>query len=224
VLPRGHRDDRHSSRSRARAARTGRPEKDSIRLSAIRQLANGLDEGNQHEDRLEFLKAQLDTDIRLGASETDILDTKANLAICYSRLQQHDESLALRREVYAKGVALGRQGDDILIDALNLSASLRIVGLNAKAKSFLRVQLPKARRELGAEHDTVIRLRALYARLLGIDDDEASRDNLVEAVANLEELDALTQRVYGTGHPVTARNQRDLEKTRSKLASFDAPC
>ena len=61
----------------------------------------------------------------------------------------------------------------------------------------------------------------IYARTL-YGDDCASRDDVVEAIATLEELDATTRRVYGTTHPVTEGVQYDLELAQEKLATFDA--
>ena len=98
----------------------------------------------------------------------------------------------------------------------------------------MREQLPKARRAFGAEHDIVMRFRWTYAKALrdGSLRDcslsgkvyvrEASRDDLAESTAVLEELSRTARRVYGPVHPVTDRIQKDHEASRSVLAAFDA--
>ena len=90
----------------------------------------------------------------------------------------------------------------------------------AEAKSFLRKQLPAAQRALGADHDTVIHLRWIYADSLRTDAG-ASREDLVEAVTLLDELSRTTQRIYGPAHPLTYNLQGALGRTRETLAAFD---
>ena len=104
--------------------------------------------------------------------------------------------------------------------ALNLSWSLKETGRYTEAKSFLRKQLPKARRALGVDHDTVIRFRYLYADTLRLDGD-ASREDLVEAVTLLEELSRTTRRIYGTSHPLANDIRNTLGWARETLAAFD---
>ena len=84
---------------------------------------------------------------------------------------------------------------------LNLSWSLNETGRYTEAKSFLREQLPKARRVLGVDHEIVIQMRWQHADALRLSDG-ASREDVVEAVTLLEELSRTTQRIYGTSHPL----------------------
>ena len=104
---------------------------------------------------------------------------------------------------------------------VNLSVSLQATQRYTEATSLLREQLPKARRALGAENDTFLRLRGLYASALG-GDDCASRDDVVEAVTIFEELASTTRRIYGEFHPFAKLIQNDLERVRENLATFDA--
>ena len=89
-----------------------------------------------------------------------------------------------------------------------------------EVKPFLRARIPEAVRELGPEHQTVLNLRLNYAVFLLREG--RSRDNVVEAVALLEELSSTARRVFGTAHPITMIINRNLGRARSKLASFAA--
>ena len=172
----------------------------------------------RHEEQLGVLEADLATDVRFGAREENILLTKANLALCYYKLGRHEHALDLRREVYARAVALNLPQRSQ--DAMNLASSMVATERWAEAKSLLREQLPAAQRALGADHDTVIHLRWIYADSLRTDAG-ASREDLVEAVTLLDELSRKTQRIYGTAYPLTCNLQGALGLAREKLAAFD---
>jgi len=164
-------------------------------------------------------EAEFATEKRVGALEEDILHTKANLAVCYSCLGRDEEALALRREIYARSLALGLS--DHFSDVLNLAVSLKVTQRYTEARSFMREQLPKARRALGAENDAFLRLRGIYANALR-DDHGSSRDDVVEAVTIFEELASTTRRVYGEFHPFAKLIQHELMDAQEKLAAFDA--
>ena len=200
----------------------GRPETDVARVAAMTTLGNGLLLADHHEDALPVYEAELSMWRRFGfgVDEKALLITKTNIALCYYRLGRHEEALNLRRQVYARGVALGISNKDLFIDVLNLSWSLNETGRYTEAKSFLREQLPKARRVLGVDHDTVIQMRWQHAETLRLDGD-ASREDLVEAVTVLEELSRKTQRIYGTSHPLPTDIRTTLGLARKKLAAFD---
>ncbi|CAH0377426.1 unnamed protein product [Pelagomonas calceolata] len=89
-----------------------------------------------------------------------------------------------------------------------------------EVKPFLRATIPEAARELGTEDATVLTLRINYASALI--SEGRSRDDLVEAVALLEELSSTARRVFGTAHPTMMTINGNLESARSKLASFAA--
>ena len=89
-----------------------------------------------------------------------------------------------------------------------------------EAKPFLRARIPEAASELGTEHATVLTLRCNYASALFTEG--RSRDNLVEAVALLEELSSTARRVFGTAHPITMTISGNLGRARLRLASFAA--
>ena len=109
-----------------------------------------------------------------------------------------------------------------LYTVLALSISLIRCARYEETKSFLRKQLPNARRALGAENDTFLRLRGMYAKCLCLADID-SRDNVAEAVTIFEELSSTVRRIYGTSHPLLETVQHDLELMQEQLAAFDAP-
>ena len=53
-------------------------------------------------------------------------------------------------------------------------------------------------------------------------DDDATVDDLREAVTTLEDTIRIARRVLGGAHPLTADIERHLRNARSKLASFEA--
>ena len=57
-----------------------------------------------------------------------------------------------------------------------------------------------------------------YASSLS-ESDHASRDDLVKALAILEELTSTLQRVFGPAHPFTKDTRKDLQNVQKKLAS-----
>ena len=130
--------------------------------------------------------------------------------VAYTKLHRNEEALALRREVYHKTLALRPASDDVFIDALNLSFSLRSMERYAEAHSLLHDHLPKARRAFGAEADAFIQIRWNYAYCLS-QDDESSRDDVLEAVGILEELFQTTLRIFGPAHPTTKQIEDDLD-------------
>ena len=158
--------------------------------------------------------------VRLGAQEEMIVNTKANIALSYSSLDRDEEALILRREVYAKSKALEQEEKLIFTNALNFAVSLRKTKRFTEMKSFLRKQLPRARRALGAEDGIYFDLRRNYAACLCFADG-ASRDDVVESIAILEELAPTTRRVLGLVHPFTEDIQYLLEEAQRKLASFE---
>ena len=119
----------------------------------------------------------------------------------------------MRREIYARALALRPPGDALFTDVLNLAVSLHETGRYAEAKSLLRKQLIEARRALGTADTTYMKLRWIYATCL-YDHDGASGDDEVEAVAILEELSSTARRVLGPNNPITTGIQRSLEKAK----------
>ena len=79
-----------------------------------------------------------------------------------------------------------------------------------------------ARRVLGENDETTLRMRWYYAMAL-YDDDGATLDELREAVTRLEDTARIARRVFGGKHPLTLQIEYTLKQARSKLAAIDAP-
>ena len=147
---------------------------------------------------------------------------KSNLAASYAGLKRHEDALwRLRRRLYAQsGPGTWTSGRRVCKDALDLAISLTNAGNRTEAKSFIREQLPKARRALGEEHEVVLRFRSTYAHLISVFTG-VTRDDLDEAVTILAELDPMTRRIYGPAHPFSATIQSHLKHFGKRLVAFD---
>ena len=85
-----------------------------------------------------------------------------------------------------------------------------------EAKSLLRKTIPVARRILGDGDSLTLKMRWVYAQSLYRDDD-ATLDDLREAVSTLEDTERTIRRVLGGAHPVTATIERELRDARAVL-------
>ena len=63
----------------------------------------------------------------------------------------------------------------------------------------------------------MLKMRSAYAQALYKIDD-ATLDNLREAVTTLEDTERIARRVLGGAHPVTVEIGRTLQKSRAALA------
>ena len=177
----------------------------------MQTLSNGLDAAGRYTERLGVILAEMAIQQRFDiAFDEEILSTQTNLANCYDSLGQSEKALELRRAVHARNVALGRQDENAFVDTFNYSLTLVKTGRCTEAKSFLREQLPKARRALSPENDVMIRLRWTYAEALRVDD-RATRKDLIESVKILEELSTSARRIYGPGNPTVKNVEHSLE-------------
>ena len=86
----------------------------------------------------------------------------------------------------------------------------------------MRKMIPVARRVLGENNGITLRMRSGYANALYRDDD-ATLDDLYEAVTTLEETDRIARRVLGSAHPLTGGIERDLQKCRATLGARETP-
>ena len=140
-----------------------------------------------------------------------------NLAITYSNLGRHEEALRLRREVYSGRLKLdGKEHENTLIAANNYGNCLLQLKRFEEVKALSRKVIPVARRVLGENDDLTLRMRWIYAQSLYLDDD-ATLDDLREAVSTLEEIERTARRVMGGAHPLTEGIEDDLEHARALL-------
>ena len=125
----------------------------------------------------------------------------------------------MRRDVYSGRLKLnGEEHGKTVLAAYNYAASLVSLGRFEQAKSLLRKMLPVARRVLGENHETTIRMRWIYATALYYDKG-ATLEDLREAVATLEETARTARRVLGGAHPITVKIEHALPKARAALAA-----
>ena len=85
-----------------------------------------------------------------------------------------------------------------------------------EAKPLLRKMLPVARRVLGENDETTLRMRWYYAMAL-YKEDGATLGDLREAMTTLEETERTTRRIFGGAHPFTAAIETDLRRARAAL-------
>ena len=166
-------------------------------------LGNGLGLAGHNEDALTVKEAELATLRRLGGSERNMLVVQSNLADTYAKLGRKEEALRLRRDVYSGYLRLhGEESEASLTGALNYSLSLTDLGRYQEAKSLLRTKMPVARRVCGDNNDNTLRMRLIYAMSL-YENNDATLDDLREAVTTLEDTERTARRVLGGAHPIT---------------------
>ena len=102
----------------------------------------------------------------------------------------------------------------------NLAASLKDGSRFDEAKSLLRKTIPVAQRILGESDQITRTMRKCVAEALYKDDD-ATLDDLREAVTTLEDTDRIAQRVLGGAHPFTEGVVRSLRIARAALRARD---
>ena len=201
----------------------GRPETDSARQLAMTVLGNGLYHANHYEDALSVGEAELSMWRRVGDSESNILAVQGNLAGTYAKLGREEEANRILREVYSGRLKLnGVEHENTLIAANNYADSLNSLKRFKEAKPLFRNTLPVAQRVLGEGHDLTLKMRSIYAQSLYKDDD-ATLDDLCEAVRTVEEIERTARRVFGGTHPTTVLMKRSLRSARAALAARETP-
>ena len=189
---------------------------DGVRASAMSALMTHLPAGEAVTYR-----EQLVIDLQQhGADEASLIEVKSNLGRAYGDAGRYDEALAIWREVYERGEALrGPEHEETLVSAGNLASSLLATGHHDEAKTLLRDKvLPTARRVLPPENDVIVSCDSMLALAIYKADD-ASVEDLREAVALLETVCTTSRRVYGAEHPHVAIHKDRLEAAQAKLAA-----
>ena len=85
--------------------------------------------------------------------------------------------------------------------------------------------MPVARRVLGENVETTLRMRWYYATVLCKDgkDDSVTLDDLREAVELLEDTARTARRVLGGAHPITPSIELALRCAQGKLRARETP-
>jgi tetratricopeptide (TPR) repeat protein len=202
----------------------GRPagpgaEVDGIKLTAMQQLANGLQDARRYDEALLIYEARLD---ELARHQCVDLDTRHAMANCLRSLGRHDEAKRMLRDVYTAHVAKdGKYHADTILAASNLTNLLVYLEEWTEAKKVALDILPAARRTLGVDHYNTMGIHWTYAMCLANPVD-ASLDDLIEAEAVLDDTSRRWRRVMGEAHPDTERIQNAHELARGNLASARA--
>ena len=119
-------------------------------------------------------------------------------------------------------VTYGEEHVETLVAATCYVSTLNELHRFEEAKSLLRESMPVAQRILGAGDDNTLRMRWNYADTL-YKDDEATLDDLREAVTTLTEIERTARRVLGGTHPTTTGIEDDLRVARAELRARETP-
>ena len=180
-------------------------------------LGGGLFLADQHEDALPVQEAQLSLMRRHGDAEHNMLITRGNLALTYKSLGRLESALTIGRDVFLGFLKLyGDENSETLREANNYASLLIRLERCGKASKLLRKLTPVARRVLGEDNETTLKLRWSYAEALH-KDPTATLEDLREAVATLEDAERIAKRVFGGAHPFTEGMEGDLRISRKVL-------
>ena len=111
-----------------------------------------------------------------------------------------------QRKTFAKTLGL----------AINYADSLRGLQRFEEAKALMRKTIPVARRVLGENDNLTLMMRCIYASAL-YRAENATLNDVREAVATLDELARTTRRVFGGAHPLAVTVAEDLQNVQGKL-------
>ena len=168
-------------------------------------------------------EAELAMERRLGAPEDSMLVSLNNLADTYHRLGRFEQALQTKRDVYLRCVKLnGENHEGTLTAAGNYATGLFCLKNFEEGKSLMRKIIPVAQRVLGGSDYLTITMRWNYVRAL-YEDPAATRGDLREAVATLEDTEPTARRVFGGAHPLTTGIEKDLRVTRAALRARETP-
>ncbi len=186
-------------------------------------LGMGLSVAGHLEDALSVKEAELSLMRRVGASDACMLATQGNIANTYQMLGRHEQALQMRRDVYSGYLKLngGEHGDTVRA-VNNYAHSLLNLRCFEEAKSLLRKTMPVARRVLGENNETTLRMRTIYAAAFYMDAG-ATLDDLREAVTTLEVVERAARRVLGGAHPDSVWIQKSLRNARTVLRARETP-
>ena len=155
--------------------------------------------------------------------EDTILVTQSNLASTYASIGKVEQALEMDRVIYCGRVKLdGKESKSTLLAALNYASSLYDLQRFKEARSLMRKVIPAARRVFGENNEFTLKMRKIFADSL-YNDDDATLDDLREAVAMLEETERTTRRVFGGAHPLTNRMEKPLRQARAALHAHKTP-
>ena len=143
---------------------------------------------------------------------------QSNLADTYQAIGRFEENLSLRRSVYSGRLKLnGEEHGETIRAAGNYANGFFHLQRFEEAKSLMRKTMPVARRVLGESNVLTLMIRSLYTGWLYKDD--ATLDDLREAVTTLEDIEPTARRVLGVSHPTTSLIAGRLRAARAALSA-----
>ena len=147
-----------------------------------------------------------------------MLRVESCLSAVLNSLGRHDEALVLTRRIHARRVAtLGVSHESTIMEGCNLAMTLQCLELWDESATLVRDQLlPEARRSLGADHTITLGLNQTLADSLQ-DNDECTRDDLLEAETIMQDVVQRRRRVFGPAHPRTKYAEDKLTNVRMVL-------
>ena len=101
-------------------------------------------------------------------------------------------------------------------EAGNYASLLNELKRFKESKALLRKTMLVARRVLGDENYTTLRVRWTYAEAIWMDAD-ATLDDVREAITTLDGTVRIARRVLGGDHPTVSTMEGDLEGARAAL-------
>ena len=109
----------------------------------------------------------------------------------------------MRREIHSRALET-QQPETAFGTALNHAHALVDAGgaYLVEARSFLLKKIPDARHLLGDEHEVTMKLRLLHAKVVTRDAASSPKD-MGRVMEDINELMAISRRVYGDKHPLT---------------------
>ena len=145
------------------------------------------------------------------------LIVQGNLALTYQALGRLEPALPINRDVFLGFLKLyGEEHSETLREADNYALLLLLLKRYREVSKLLRKLTPVARRVLGEGIETTLRMRWSYAEAL-YKDDEATLDDLREAVTTLEEIEPIARREFGEEHLFVEQVEYFLRESQGLL-------
>ena len=113
------------------------------------------------------------------------------------------------------------RNSETLLAAFNYGDTLICNKECTAAAFFLCEWAPRAVDVLGPNDEIALDIRVSYAHAL-YEEPRASQDDLIEALAIIEDVETRQRRIYGDSHPFTRNTQELLEGARMRLEDVDA--
>ena len=194
-----------------------RPVTEEARINAMAKLGGGLFMGKHYSEAAvvyeAFLKAVRIGYVKSSGTKNWTLAHRSNLAFCYVQLGRIDEGLRMSRCTFSQ--ALETWGEN---HSWTLHAAVKVTHCLVKKKQWTKAKqfLVKSRGQEMATEDA-LRVHWCYAWLFQ-DDDDATFDDIDQAVTNLEGIRRRSKQLLGELHIATRELDNEIGQAREKLA------